>query len=52
MNYVTELGNFARIKVIGVGGGGGNAINRMIKESIQGVELRLSSSRKHPIRSV
>lgn len=39
MTYVPELGNFAKIKVIGVGGGGGNAINRMIKESIQGVEF-------------
>jgi len=39
VTYVPELGNFAKIKVIGVGGGGGNAINRMIKESIQGVEF-------------
>ncbi|HEM61247.1 MAG TPA: cell division protein FtsZ, partial [Chloroflexi bacterium] len=39
MSYVPELGNFAKIKVIGVGGGGGNAINRMIKENIQGVEF-------------
>jgi len=39
MNYVSELGNFARIKVIGVGGGGGNAINRMMKENVQGVEF-------------
>jgi cell division protein FtsZ len=30
---------FARIKVIGVGGGGQNAINRMIEEGIQGVEF-------------
>lgn len=30
---------FARIKVIGVGGGGCNAINRMIEEGIQGVEF-------------
>lgn len=30
---------FARIKVIGVGGGGCNAINRMIMEGIQGVEF-------------
>jgi cell division protein FtsZ len=30
---------FARIKVIGVGGGGSNAINRMIEEGIQGVEF-------------
>ena len=30
---------FARIKVIGVGGGGSNAVNRMIDEGIQGVEF-------------
>jgi cell division protein FtsZ len=31
--------NFAQIKVIGVGGGGQNAVNRMIEEEIQGVEF-------------
>lgn len=31
--------NFASIKVIGVGGGGQNAVNRMIDEGIQGVEF-------------
>ncbi len=31
--------NFARIKVVGVGGGGTNAVNRMIEEGIQGVEF-------------
>src|SRR5688572_26307138 len=30
---------FARIKVIGVGGGGSNAVNRMIEEGIKGVEF-------------
>jgi cell division protein FtsZ len=30
---------FARIKVVGVGGGGCNAVNRMIDEGIQGVEF-------------
>ena len=29
----------AIIKVIGVGGGGGNAINRMIDEGVAGVEF-------------
>ena len=29
----------AKIKVVGVGGGGGNAINRMIKSGLQGVEF-------------
>ena len=31
--------SYARIKVIGVGGGGCNAINRMIEEGLQGVEF-------------
>jgi cell division protein FtsZ len=31
--------NFARIKVLGMGGGGSNAVNRMIMEGIQGVEF-------------
>src|SRR5512144_357030 len=30
---------FAHIKVIGVGGGGSNAVNRMLDEGIQGVEF-------------
>ena len=29
----------ANIKVIGVGGGGGNAVNHMIREGIQGVNF-------------
>lgn len=33
------LENFARIKVLGLGGGGSNAVNRMIEEGIQGVEF-------------
>ncbi|MBN1581358.1 MAG: cell division protein FtsZ [Anaerolineae bacterium] len=31
--------NFARIKVLGMGGGGSNAVNRMIASGIQGVEF-------------
>lgn len=31
--------NGARIKVVGIGGGGGNAINRMIESGIDGVEF-------------
>ncbi|HLT20773.1 MAG TPA: cell division protein FtsZ [Thermomicrobiales bacterium] len=31
--------NFARIKVVGVGGGGGNAVNRMIQANVEGVEF-------------
>jgi cell division protein FtsZ len=31
--------NFAQIKVIGVGGGGGNAVNRMVNEGLGGVDF-------------
>ena len=31
--------SFARIKVVGVGGGGCNAVNRMIEEGLQGIEF-------------
>jgi cell division protein FtsZ len=33
------LNENAKIKVIGVGGGGGNAVNRMIKDGFKGVEF-------------
>ena len=29
----------AKIKVIGVGGGGGNMINHMVREGINGIDL-------------
>src|SRR3970040_1440230 len=34
-----EAHNGAKIKVIGVGGGGGNAVNRMIRAKVEGVEF-------------
>ncbi len=34
----------ARIKVIGVGGGGGNAVNRMIEAGVQGVEFIVANT--------
>ena len=36
---VSNAEAFARIKVIGVGGGGSNAVDRMMAEGIQGVEF-------------
>lgn len=38
-NYSSQLESFAHIKVVGVGGGGCNAVERMIKEGLQGVEF-------------
>ncbi|SVB72079.1 uncharacterized protein METZ01_LOCUS224933, partial [marine metagenome] len=34
----------ARIKVIGVGGGGGNAVNRMVKSGLQGVDFIVANT--------
>ena len=34
-----EMQNVTNIKVIGVGGGGGNAVNRMVSDGLQGVEF-------------
>ncbi len=34
-----EMLNITNIKVIGVGGGGGNAVNRMVESGLQGVEF-------------
>lgn len=40
MDYADTLREgFAQIKVVGVGGGGGNAVNRMILEGLAGVEF-------------
>ncbi|MGQ9493116.1 MAG: cell division protein FtsZ [Anaerolineae bacterium] len=35
----TDVENFAEIKVVGVGGGGCNAVNRMLEANLQGVEF-------------
>lgn len=39
LEFDANLDQNARIKVIGVGGGGGNAVNRMIEDGIEGVEF-------------
>ncbi len=55
----SDIENFALIKVIGVGGGGSNAVNRMIRAELMGVEFiavntdaqaLLSSDAPHKIR--
>jgi cell division protein FtsZ len=37
--FPNQVESFARIKVVGVGGGGCNAVDRMIDEGLQGVEF-------------
>ncbi len=39
LEFDIEVGQFAQIKVIGVGGAGNNAINRMIQYGLRGVEF-------------
>lgn len=39
LDFDVELDQFANIKVIGIGGGGNNAINRMIDAGLKGVEF-------------
>jgi cell division protein FtsZ len=39
IQYNDEMPRGAKIKVIGVGGGGGNAVNRMIAAKLEGVEF-------------
>lgn len=37
--FDVDVDQFARIKVIGVGGGGNNAVNRMIEAQVKGIEF-------------
>lgn len=39
LEFETYMDQVATIKVIGVGGGGNNAVNRMIDHGVQGVEF-------------
>ncbi|USL41617.1 cell division protein FtsZ [Priestia megaterium] len=39
LEFDTSVDQLATIKVIGVGGGGNNAVNRMIEHGVQGVEF-------------
>src|SRR5512136_1494066 len=38
-SFSSQVESFAHIKVVGVGGGGCNAVERMIREGLQGVEF-------------
>jgi cell division protein FtsZ len=44
IQYNEEPRNKAKIKVIGVGGGGGNAVNRMISTGMEGVEFAVANT--------
>src|SRR5260370_9342156 len=44
IQYNDEVPRGAKIKVIGVGGGGGNAVNRMIAAKLEGVEFIVANT--------
>src|ERR1041385_4339353 len=44
IQFNEEPKNNAKIKVIGVGGGGGNAVNRMIDAKVEGVEFVVANT--------
>lgn len=44
LGFDSAISNGAIIKVIGVGGAGGNAVNRMIEDDVQGVEFIVANT--------
>ncbi|GAA0494198.1 cell division protein FtsZ [Alkalibacterium sp. m-11] len=44
LGFDSAISNGAVIKVIGVGGAGGNAVNRMIEDDVQGVEFIVANT--------
>jgi cell division protein FtsZ len=51
IQYHDETPRGARIKVIGVGGGGGNAVNRMIQARMEGVEFIAANTDVQALKS-
>src|SRR5262244_950829 len=48
--YTDDSRNDARIKVIGIGGGGGNAVNRMIEAGMDGIEFIVANTDLQALR--
>ena len=50
ISFNEETRNDAKIKVIGVGGGGGNAVNRMIDSGMEGIEFVVANTDLQALR--
>jgi len=50
ISFNDEFRNDAKIKVIGVGGGGGNAVNRMIEAGMEGIEFIVANTDLQALR--
>lgn len=51
IQYQDDMPRGARIKVIGVGGGGNNAVNRMIEAGVEGVEFIAANTDVQALKS-
>lgn len=51
LEFDIEMEQFAQIKVIGVGGGGSNAVNRMIDSGLKGIEFIAINTDKQALLS-
>ena len=51
LNFDVETDGLAQIKVIGAGGGGNNAVNRMIEAQLQGVEFIAVNTDKQALQT-
>jgi cell division protein FtsZ len=51
VDFSDELRDGAKIKVIGVGGGGGNAVNRMIAADVRGVDFLVANTDAQALQS-
>src|SRR5213082_1921362 len=50
IQFNDEIRNDAKIKVIGIGGGGGNAVNRMIDAGVEGIEFVVANTDLQALR--
>src|SRR5437763_15850876 len=50
ISFNEEARNDAKLKVIGIGGGGGNAVNRMIDAGIEGIEFIVANTDLQALR--
>jgi cell division protein FtsZ len=51
VDFSDDLRDGAKIKVIGVGGGGGNAVNRMIAADVKGVDFLVANTDAQALQS-
>ncbi len=51
LEFDVDMDQFAQIKVVGVGGGGSNAVNRMVESGLKGVEFIAINTDKQALYS-